>query len=111
MGRNAPGLLYPGSAHWKLAVRLCGRLIADDGVTLGLKGRRLARAVGFEGEVTRRPNGHTRGTRAAQALCRVMRALEELKLARRDDKHIVAVNLPDIAAWLADELDKGDQTR
>lgn len=109
MSNGSPSRLFPGGADWRLAVRICGLLIADDGTIPGARAREIARKVGFEGALPKRGNGVSRGSKAGVAVYRVLRALEELDLARRAGEAIEAVNLADIAAWVADELDQEEE--
>lgn len=109
VSNGKPSGLFRGSADWRLAIRICGRLIADDGTIRGADAREIARKVGFEGTLPKRGNGASRGSKAGVAVYRVMRALEELDLARRAGEDVEAVNLADIAAWVADELDQEDE--
>lgn len=97
--------LYPGSREWQLAVRLCGRLIADGGRTRRVKVVRIAAELGFGREVQHRHNGRSRGTRAAQVISSVMRAFETLKLANREGVFLIADDLASVADWVAAELE------
>jgi hypothetical protein len=103
-----PSDLRPGSREWRLAVRACGYLIARDGRVPVVKLRRIARELGFAGSLPPRGDGRCRGSTAAAAVYRVVRALDGLDLARRsegDRSMLVAVDLTAVAVWLADELE------
>ena len=94
MARNRASELYSGGKEWQLAVRLCGRLIADGGRTRRVKVHAIAREVGYDdGTPHHTAGGKSRGTRAAQAIYVVMLALEELGLARRDGPFVVVADL------------------
>lgn len=97
--------LYRGTAYWHLAVRICGRLIADGGRTHTAKIRNLGLKLGITDPLPPRADGTSRGSRRGVAARRAMQSLEELGLVKRDGMYLLADNLGDVAAWLADELD------
>jgi hypothetical protein len=98
--------LLPGTGHWDLAVRICGRLIGEGGRMPNETAVAIAKAIGISGQLSRRPDGRSRGSRHGQAVARVVSALRDLDLVYRDDGDIVAKDLADVAAWVADELDQ-----
>lgn len=96
---------YRGSRLWRLAVRICGRLILDDGRTLNNKARNIACTMGWDNsERQHKVNGKSKGTRAAQAVGHAVWKLRQLDLVKRDGDALVALDLADVAAWVADEL-------
>ncbi len=103
-------VLRRGSNFWLLAVRLAGRLIADNGLTRVGKAGDLAKEVGFRG-ASQTIDGQPMGSRAGVAVSRVVRALRDLGLVRRHENLIIADSLADVAAWLADELDQHDPAK
>jgi hypothetical protein len=100
---DTPHRLRRGSGRWWLAIRICGRLIADKGTTHTSKARNIAKTMGMTG-TARRANGTSRGSNAADSVYRVIRHLKELDLVRREGEQITAIDLAELAAWVADEL-------
>lgn len=106
MTNSRPSELRRGSREWQLAVRTAGYLIARGGRVPAVKLRGIAaNTFGFEGSLPKKPNGTSRGSVAGLAVSRVARAFVELDLVRRDGDDLVADDLADVAAWLADELE------
>lgn len=108
--------LQPGSRTWQLAIRIAAQLIVDCGHSRGAPLRRIADSLGWSVAPRQRPDGTNRGSRAGEAVSHAVRALATLELVERDGADVRALDVGDLAAWLADELDEhvhllvGEQT-
>lgn len=93
----------PGSAGWRMTIRLAGHLIADGGRSHIEDVRDLAEDTGHTGAL-RRGDGSQRGLASTEMVRSAIRALSGLGLAERKGDAIIAVDLARLAAWVAGEL-------
>ncbi len=94
----------PSSRAWRLGIRLAGQLIADGGRTTIADAQRLARRTEYT-QVERRSDGSNKGAASTRRTTDAVRWLARHNLVTETDGVIVASDLPDLAAWIADELE------
>lgn len=94
----------PGTRPWRLGIRLAGQLVADGGRTSVRAAQALAQRTEYTQNLTR-ADGRDKGKASTRAVTDVLRWFEREELAREEGGVIIADDLADVTAWIADELE------
>lgn len=89
-----------------MRVRCAAYLLAYDGRAHLKQLRMLLRHHGVQAGSIPADEGGSKGSHAGRMLARVMQELREDGLAVRDGDYWTVPSLPDLAEWLADQIDK-----